>query len=97
MRHLLTASIVVVALILLLVRPAIGDNELFSLAWWTVDGGGYVSSGTASAGVAYTLTSTIGQSDAGWMPGGNYSLGGGFWGTAGGPRFKVYLPLVKRN
>lgn len=97
MRHLIAASVVVAGLALLLALPAIGENELYSLGWWTVDSGGYVSSGTASAGVAYTLTSTIGQADAGLMSGGNYSLGGGFWGTAVGPRFKVYLPLVKRN
>ena len=97
MRHLLVAGVLVAGLVLLLALPAVGENELYSLAWWTVDGGGYVSSGTVSAGVAYTLTSTIAQPDAGRMSGGAYSLGGGFWGTAAGPGFKIYLPLVRRD
>ena len=47
----------------------------YSIDWWTVDGGG----GTSTGGV-YSLTSTIGQPDAGGpMTNGQYSVTGGFW------------------
>jgi hypothetical protein len=48
--------------------------QSFSIDWYTIDGGG----GTSTGG-AYQLSGTIGQSDAGAMSGGNYSLTGGFW------------------
>jgi hypothetical protein len=47
----------------------------YSIDWSTVDGGG----GTSTGGV-YTVSSTIGQPDAGRMSGGNFTLDGGFWG-----------------
>ena len=97
MRHIIAAAILVAGLALLFAIPATGDNVLYSLNWWTVDGGGYVITGTASGGIVYTLTSTIGQADAGWMSDGGYSLGGGFWGTGVAPPFKLYLPLAMRN
>ena len=47
----------------------------YSIDWWTVDGGGGMSTG----GV-YSLTGTIGQPDAGGpMTNGQYSITGGFW------------------
>ena len=47
----------------------------FSIDWHTIDGGG----GTSTGGV-YSVSGTIGQSDAGGpMTGGPYSLVGGFW------------------
>jgi hypothetical protein len=56
--------------------------------------------GVAASGGVYTLSATIGQPDAGEATGGDYVLGGGFWG--GGmvqripPEIKVFLPLVIR-
>ena len=50
----------------------------YSLNWFTIDGGGGLSSGGQ-----YTLTGTIGQPEAGAMSGGSYELLGGFW--PGGP------------
>jgi hypothetical protein len=47
----------------------------YSIDWYTIDGGG----GTSTGGV-YSLSGTIGQPDAGFMSGGNYTLQGGFWG-----------------
>lgn len=47
----------------------------YAIDWYTIDGGG----GTSSGG-GYTLSGTIGQSDAGTLVGGNYVLQGGFWG-----------------
>ena len=51
-----------------------------AIDWFTLDGGGGVSTGGA-----YTISGTIGQPDAGGpMIGGNYSLTGGFWALASG-------------
>jgi len=49
----------------------------YAINWFTVDGGG----GTSTGGV-YTVSGTIGQSDAGVMSGGNFTLTGGFWAFA---------------
>ncbi len=46
----------------------------FAVDWFTVDGG----SGTSKGGV-YSISGTIGQSDAGTLSGGSYTLAGGFW------------------
>ena len=59
----------------LIISMAFGDYEL---SWYTIDGGG-----GRSTGGPYTLTGTIGQSDAGYSRGGNFELLGGFW--PGGP------------
>jgi hypothetical protein len=45
-----------------------------SINWWTVDGGG----GMSSAG-QMSLNGSVGQPDAGTMSGGSYHLRGGFW------------------
>lgn len=65
----------------------------YDLTWFTIDGGG----GTSEGGT-FTLAGTIGQPDANLLSGGNYTLGGGFWG--GGQvatENYIYLPLVLRN
>ena len=69
-------------------------------------GGAYVltlstatAGGTAVAGT-YQMDVVIGQAEAGLQTGGDYELGGGFWG--GGPSsifvalFEVYLPMIVR-
>ena|SRR5689334_6859512 len=62
----------------------------YSIDWYKIAGGG----GTSTGGV-YTLSSTIGQHDAGGpMTGGSYSLTGGFWAlvavqTPGAPLLKI--------
>ncbi len=48
----------------------------YSIDWSTIAGGG-----GASAGGVYAVSGTIGQSDAGRMSGGNFTLDGGFWGV----------------
>ena len=50
----------------------------YSIAWYTIDGGG----GTSSGG-PYQLSGTIGQADAGYHYETPYELLGGFW--VGGP------------
>jgi hypothetical protein len=60
----------------------------YAIDWWTIDGGGGMSSGGS-----YTLSGTIGQPDAGSASGGGYTLAGGFWEGSTG-QTKVYLPIV---
>jgi hypothetical protein len=47
----------------------------YDLTWYTIDGGG----ATYLTGGAYSLGATAGQPDAGFMSGGSFELGGGFW------------------
>ena len=68
----------------------------YGLTWSTVDSGGY----TVSSGGPFTLGGTIGQADPGLMVGGEYTLGGGFWGGGprqSGPEHRIFLPLVLAN
>ena len=60
--------------------PALLGAQDFTLDWFAVAGGGGESSGGD-----YTLASTIGQSLAGGMGGGDYALEGGFWSIVGDP------------
>ena len=64
----------------------------YDLTWSTVDGGG----ATFSEGGGYSLGGTVGQPDAGVLSDGNYTLAGGFWGSAAA-QYRIYLPLVVRN
>ena len=86
-----TTVLVTIAL-LLAVSTALARSG-YDLSWWTVDGGG----GDSSGGL-YALSGTIGQPDAGVLTGGDYTLGGGFWGGGvAAVEYKVYLPVVLRN
>ena len=78
-------------LILGLLVPAIGFAQQYTIDWHKISGGGGTSTGSV-----YSVSGTIGQSDAsGAMSGGNYSLTGGFWSlisvvqTAGLPTLSV--------
>ncbi len=62
----------------------------YDLRWNTIAGGGT----TFSAGGSYLLGGTMGQSDAGTMSGGAYTLNGGFWVDFLGNR--LFLPLIER-
>ena len=66
---------IIVLLVLGLSLPALAGYEI---SWYTVDGGGGVSSSEQ-----YGLTGTAGQADAGYSAGGQYEVLGGFW--PGGP------------
>ena len=57
-----------------LVCCASARAQNYSIDWHTIDGGGGTSTGSV-----YSVSGTIGQSDAGSMSGGGYSLDGGFW------------------
>ncbi len=75
---------------LLMGLPRCLQAQPFSIDWSSVDGGG----GTSTGGV-YSVSSTIGQSDAGVMSGGPYSVTGGYWSgvvalqTPGAPILRV--------
>jgi hypothetical protein len=73
---------------------SLAQNPNYSIPWWTVDGGGGMSTGGA-----FTLKGTIGQPDAGErLTGGSYALGGGFWSGIREPRSAfVYLPMTLRE
>ncbi|MDX1416767.1 MAG: hypothetical protein R3293_21375 [Candidatus Promineifilaceae bacterium] len=72
---------------------ALAQGNTFSLDWWTVDGGGDISSGSSSNG-RFTLQATIGQPDAGQTGSGRYTLTSGFWDSIG--RYDIHLPLLIR-
>jgi len=62
-------------LLSVLLMPALGFAQNYSIGWYKVAAGG----GTSTGGV-YSVSGTIGQPDAsGAMTGGAYSLSGGFW------------------
>jgi hypothetical protein len=62
----------------------------YTLAWWTVDGGGEIS-----AGDIYQVEGTVGQADAGIHSGGVYRVEGGFWVEGQDPPI-LYLPQVEQ-
>ena len=62
----------------------------FDLSWFTVDGGGAMS----SAGGGYTLDGTAGQPDAGTTSGGGYTVDGGFWAGAATTPTPTVEPLL---
>ena len=86
-RWYLPLSFFVIAVVLFsFVSVAAGNG--YSVDWWTVDGGG----GISSTGGSYSLAGSIGQPDAGTASGGTYSVVGGFWG--GASLVTYYIPLV---
>ncbi len=62
-------------ILLWLAAAAVQGQTNYTIEWSTIDGGG----GTSTGGV-YSVSSTIGQPDAGKMSGGSYTVEGGFWG-----------------
>src|SRR5256885_1506378 len=77
-RSKLGASLVLGACCLMLLGYQSARAQIFTIDWFTVDGGG----GTSTGGV-FSVSGTIGQPDAGHMSGGNFTIDGGFWGIIG--------------
>jgi len=79
-------------LIVAMIRPAVVQAEIYSIDWFTVDGGG-----GGSSGGGFSVNGTIGQPDAGRASGGAYALDGGFWAiigtvsTPGAPALRIQL------
>ena len=87
--------ILIPTILILLLGAAISHAQSgsgYDLTWNTIDGGGAMF----SAGGAYSLGGTIGQSDAGTLSGGSYTLVGGFWSGAT-VRYNIYLPLILKT
>ncbi len=88
MSRFCTASVLLIGL--LLGSSPSARAQSYDLSWFTIAGGG----GTSTGGT-YTVSGTIGQSDAGHMSGGSYTLDGGFWSlfsvvqTPGAPRLSI--------
>jgi hypothetical protein len=64
-------------LTILLAHTAYAQVNDYAVSWWSVDGGGGVSSGGQ-----FALQATAGQADAAIMDGGTYTLTSGFWARA---------------
>ena len=77
-----------------LTAAAPGDSTGYTIAWWTVDGGGASASEDTSS--TYVLGGSIGQPDAATWLGDGYVLTGGFWG-GDVVAHEIYLPLVLRG
>ncbi len=91
--RLAICGLLVIALFALLTAVTVAQSGGgYDLTWNTVDSGGY----TFSMGGGYSLGGTIGQTDAGVLSGGSYTLVGGFWGGAEA-HYRVFLPLVMRS
>ncbi len=91
MKHFKGTKLALALLLGLLVAlPALAQGGGYSLDWFTVDGGGGESTGSA-----YSLSGAIGQADAGALSGSGYTLNGGFWSVAGGAP-NTYLPLIMK-
>lgn len=67
--------------------------DTYTMDWYTMDGGGAMN----ASGGTFTLSGTIGQTDAGTLSSGTYALGGGFWGSMSADVIKFYLPLILKN
>ena len=84
--------------LLLLLTLLLATGIVFSapngldISWWTVDGGAAVPE---LNGGSYALQGTTGQSDAGMLSNGRFTLNGGYWNTSiSDPAYTVYLPIV---
>ena len=64
----------------------------YSIDWWTIDGGGAIS----STGGDFSLAGTIGQPEYGTSSAESYSLSGGFWGGDAAEIYRVILMLIFR-
>jgi hypothetical protein len=90
-RKRLTLIILVVVVAALVTGASLANVLGYSLDWWTVAGGG-----GESTGGQFTLNGTAGQSQNIVMEGGDFKLGGGFWGGGTLPErtHTLYLPLL---
>jgi len=98
MRRRTKSRALAVAIIMVLLGAAAVARSAggYDLSLWRVAGGG----ATFSTGGKYRLAGTIGQSDAGQIGAGMFTLGGGFWGGGAAipPKIPgpVFLPFTAR-
>jgi hypothetical protein len=94
MKRLIRFMLTVGAVLLLHpLSAAVAQEQPYSLAWWTIDGGGGIS-----VGDDYLLFGAAGQPDTGLMNGGPYTLAAGFWSESALPHLlpTVWFPLIVR-
>lgn len=94
LRLQILCSVLLLALLLLLGNAsAHAQKSSYAMPWWTLDGGGDISSGSA-----YQIGGAIGQPDAGQSTSSNYTLQGGFWvnPSALAPNNTLFLPGILR-
>jgi hypothetical protein len=60
----------------LLLAPAFGWAQTYTIDWWDTGAGATVTGGS------YSLSGSVGQPDAGTLTGGEFTLMGGFWAVA---------------
>jgi uncharacterized membrane protein len=90
----LLAVLVMALALLVTVHPAAAQSGGgYTLTWSNADAAGW----TFSSGGGYVLGGTAGQPDAGLLAGGEYMLGGGFWGGGELHTYRFYLPLIARG
>ena len=80
-----------ILILLLAGAVATATSAQFSLAWWTVNGGGGAS---VSADGRFEVSGTAGQPDAGSQAGGTFFLQGGFWNSAVAPVPGLWIVLM---
>ncbi len=91
MKHTLAITAVLLLLVVLMVSVVTAVTDDYDLTWFTVDGGGGVSSSST-----YILMGSIGQVDAGLSGYGEFSLSGGFLRQKTFSNHKIFLPAVIR-
>ncbi len=74
MKSTIPRNLLIALISTLLVDASVARAQTYSIASFTIDGGG----GTSSGG-SFTLSGTIGQAAPGTLKGGSYALIGGFW------------------
>ena len=92
-RHKIFLILCLIVLILFSGQAVFAANG-YAITWWSVDGGGGMSTG----GI-YTVNGTIGQTDTVLLSGSGFSLQGGFWSYPGidlSSGTMLYLPSVVR-
>ena len=88
-----TLLLILIALLPMASAALAQSGGNYGITRWNVPGGG----GNSTGGL-YALNSTVGQTAAGDMSGGDYDLGSGFWGgESGAEQYTIYLPLVLRD
>jgi len=91
---LLMLAILILPILSTQAESLVGGDSAYTLSWYTIGGGG----STFGSADNYTLSSTIGQPDAGTYNGDPYTLSSGFWArpmTEITPAaHQIYLPLV---
>lgn len=81
-----------VALALAAAAAVLAQLAGYELSWNRIAGGGL----TTTTGGTDELGGTAGQTEAGLLSGGSFTLSGGFWGGAGAlaGQTRVYVPLA---